>query len=70
MDELLNGARLGANTEARKALYDEATVMMLDELPRVFLYHVKWIWAYNDNMKGFSPYPDGMIRLEGVTWKE
>lgn len=70
MDELLNGARLGASTEARKALYDEATVMMLDELPRVFLYHVKWIWAYNDNMKGFTPYPDGMIRLEGVTWKE
>lgn len=70
MDELLNAARVASSTEERKALYDEAMVMMLDELPRVFLYHVNWIWAYNGNMKGFTPYPDGMIRLEGVTWEE
>lgn len=70
MDELLNGARVAPSTEERKALYDEAMVIMLDELPRLFLYHVNWIWAYSDKMKGFTPYPDGMIRLEGVTWEE
>ena len=70
MDELLNAARVASSTEERKALYDEATVIMLDELPRLFLYHVNWIWAYNNKMKGFTPYPDGMIRLEGVTWEE
>ncbi|MEP3844452.1 MAG: ABC transporter substrate-binding protein [Paracoccaceae bacterium] len=70
MDELLDAARVAPSTAKRKALYDEATVIMLDELPRLFLYHVNWIWAYNDNMKGFTPYPDGMIRLEGVTWEE
>ncbi|MEO9652754.1 MAG: ABC transporter substrate-binding protein [Roseobacter sp.] len=70
MDELLNGARVAPSTDERKSLYDEATALMLDELPRVFLYHVNWIWAYNDKMKGFTPYPDGMIRLEGVTWEE
>ncbi|MFK8083664.1 MAG: ABC transporter substrate-binding protein [Granulosicoccus sp.] len=70
MDELLNGARVAPSTEERKALYDEAMVIMLDELPRLFLYHVNWIWAYNNKMKGFTPYPDGMIRLEGVTWEE
>ena len=70
MDELLNAARIAPTTEERKAIYDEAKVIMLDELPRLFLYHVKWIWAYRDNMKGFTPYPDGMIRLENVTWEE
>ncbi|MFK7893044.1 MAG: ABC transporter substrate-binding protein [Granulosicoccus sp.] len=70
MDELLNSARVAPTTEERKALYDEAMVIMLDELPRLFLYHVNWIWAYNDKMDGFTPYPDGMIRLEDVTWNE
>ena len=70
MDELLNDARVASSTEERKKLYDEATVIMLDELPRLFLYHVNWIWAYNNSLKGFTPYPDGMIRLEDVTWEE
>lgn len=70
MDELMNAARVAPSTEERKALYDEAKVIMLDELPRVFLYHVNWIWAYNTSMKGYTPYPDGMIRLENVTWEE
>ncbi|SFS57947.1 peptide/nickel transport system substrate-binding protein [Sulfitobacter marinus] len=70
MDELMNAARVAPTTAERKAFYDEAMVIMLDDLPRLFLYHVNWIWAYSDNMKGFTAYPDGMIRLEGVTWTE
>ncbi|MBM7066038.1 ABC transporter substrate-binding protein [Actibacterium sp. 188UL27-1] len=70
VDELLNAARVAPTPEERKAKYDEAMVIMLDELPRLFLYHQKWIWAYNDSLKGYIPYPDGMIRLEGVTWEE
>lgn len=70
MDELLNAARVAPTTAARKAIYDEAMVMMLDDLPRVFLYHQKWIWAHSASMKGYTPYPDGMIRLENVTWEE
>lgn len=70
MDELLNAARTAPTTAARKAIYDEAMVIMLDDLPRVFLYHQKWIWSHSAKMKGFTPYPDGMIRLENVTWEE
>lgn len=70
VDELLNAARTAPSTEERKAKYDEAMVIMLDELPRLFLYHQSWIWAYSDALTGFTPYPDGMIRLEGVTWEE
>lgn len=70
VDELMNAARVAATTEERRALYNEAMVIMLDELPRLFLYHQTWIWAHNASLKGFTPYPDGMIRLEGVTWEE
>ncbi len=70
MDEMMNKARVLPSTDERKALYDEAMVQMLEDLPRLFLYHVTWIWAYNDKMKGFVAYPDGMIRLENVTWEE
>ncbi len=70
IDELLNDARIVSTTAERKAKYDEAMAIMLDELPRVFLYHEKWIWAFNNKLKGFVSYPDGMIRLENVTWEE
>lgn len=70
VDELMNAARVAATTAERKALYDEAMVIMLDELPRLFLYHQTWIWAHDASLKGFTPYPDGMIRLEGITWEE
>lgn len=70
MDELMNAARVAGSVDERKGLYDEAIGIMLDDLNRVFLYHVNWIWAYNDSLKGFTAYPDGMIRLEGVTWEE
>ena len=70
MDELMNAARVAPSTEERKALYDQAMAIMMEDLNRVFLYHVNWIWAYNASLKGFTPYPDGMIRLENVTWEE
>jgi peptide/nickel transport system substrate-binding protein len=31
------------------------------------LYHLKWHWATSTKLKGFQPYPDGLIRLRGVT---
>ncbi|MEO0502055.1 MAG: ABC transporter substrate-binding protein, partial [Pseudomonadota bacterium] len=67
---LMNAARVAPSTEERKALYDQAMAIMMEDLNRVFLYHVNWIWAYNASLKGFTPYPDGMIRLENVTWEE
>lgn len=70
MDELMNAARVAGSVDERKSLYDEAIGLMMDDLNRIFLYHVNWTWAYSDKLKGFTPYPDGMIRLEGVTWED
>jgi peptide/nickel transport system substrate-binding protein len=70
VDELLNAARRSTDQATRKESYDAARDILNDELPIVYLYHQTWIWALSDAIKGFTPYPDGMIRLEGVTLEE
>jgi len=70
LDAVLTEARAVADPEARKAKYNEAIGILLRDLPLVYLYHSQWIFAHNANLKGFNPYPDGIIRLAGVTRAE
>ncbi|MEM8731308.1 MAG: ABC transporter substrate-binding protein [Pseudomonadota bacterium] len=67
VDTLLDGARTSTDLATRKANYDAAREILEQDLPIIYLYHVTWIWALDDGMEGFVAYPDGMIRLEGVT---
>ena len=67
VDQLLNDARASTDLAVRKEKYDAANRILDDELPIIYLYHQTWIWALNKDVTGFVPYPDGMIRLEGVT---
>jgi len=32
----------------------------------LFLYHFKLLWALGAKIDGFVPYPDGIIRLQGL----
>jgi hypothetical protein len=50
---------------ARKALYEKFDGIVVQELPIIYLYFAKWIWGMPTKLAGFTPYPDGMIRLEG-----
>ncbi|PZX16946.1 peptide/nickel transport system substrate-binding protein [Palleronia aestuarii] len=70
VDRLLNEARQTNETEERKALYAEARGILNEDLPIVYLWHDTWLWALSDRVQGFVPYPDGMIRLEGVSLAE
>jgi len=70
VDELLNAARTSNDLETRKQNYDAARDILDVDLPIVYLYHQTWIWALDAGIEGFTPYPDGMIRLEGVTMAE
>jgi len=70
IDQILNSARTQADTAARKAQYDAARAILHDEAPLVYLYHDSWITALNAGIEGYTGYPDGMIRLEGVSLKE
>ncbi|TMM54165.1 ABC transporter substrate-binding protein [Sulfitobacter sabulilitoris] len=70
VDELLNAARTSNDTAERKAKYDAARDILAVDMPIVYLYHQTWIWALDADIAGFTPYPDGMIRLEGVTLEQ
>ncbi|CTQ48045.1 ABC transporter substrate-binding protein [Jannaschia donghaensis] len=70
VDEALNAARSQADMAARKAQYDAARAILSTDLPIVYLYHQSWITALDADIEGFTPYPDGMIRLEGVSLTE
>jgi peptide/nickel transport system substrate-binding protein len=66
VDELLNSARAVNDFQSRKAFYDDAQEILQEDLPVIYLYHPTWLWAMRSGVEGFTPYPDGMIRLEGV----
>jgi peptide/nickel transport system substrate-binding protein len=66
VDKILGDARQTTDVGERKALYEKFDSIVLQELPIIYLCYDKWIWGMSANLAGFTPYPDGMIRLEGV----
>mgnify|MGYP001122143662 CR=1 FL=1 len=67
VDKQLFGARAVVDPAKRKVMYDAAQKILLDDMPVIYTYQQSWNWAYAKTLKGFKPYPDGMIRLAGVT---
>ncbi len=70
VDRLLDEARTSNDQATRKESYDAARDILNEQQPIVYLYHPVWIWAMDAAIEGFKPYPDGMIRLEGVSKTE
>jgi peptide/nickel transport system substrate-binding protein len=35
--------------------------------PIIYLFHRKWIHAYSPKLSGFTPIPDGLVRVKGLT---
>ncbi|MCQ8781328.1 ABC transporter substrate-binding protein [Mangrovibrevibacter kandeliae] len=67
VDKALNAARRTSDVEERKALYDEAQTILQDDLPLVYTYYQPWPFVLSQKVKGFEAYPDGMIRLKGMS---
>jgi peptide/nickel transport system substrate-binding protein len=70
VDRLLDGARVSTDNAVRKESYDAALAILQEDMPIIYLYHQVWIWALDAKVEGFVPYPDGMIRLQGVSFSE
>ncbi len=68
VDELLKQARLVSDQAKRKAIYDQVQGILQDELPHMYIYYQPWPFAVSKKVQGFEPYPDGMIRLDKVTF--
>ena len=67
VDKDLNAARQVTDETKRKALYDDAQTHLQSDLPLIYTYYQPWPFVLNKNVTGFTPYPDGMIRLKGMT---
>lgn len=67
VDQILNEARTVSDQEERKALYDRSQEILAEDMPLLYLYHIKYLYAARDSVEGFTPYADGVIRLTGVT---
>ena len=66
VDRELDAACLVAAPAARLQHYAKATERVLADRPIIYLYHGKFLYAMNPKLAGFTPYPDGVIRPQGM----
>ncbi|WP_019938768.1 ABC transporter substrate-binding protein [Bordetella sp. FB-8] len=66
VDKLLTQAREVPDMAQRKALYEQAETILHQDEPNFYLYYQPWPFALQKKVVGFTPSPDGMIRLKGV----
>ena len=69
VDKLLNEARTTSDRDRRKQLYDQVMEILHEEVPYVYLFHSNLTtdFAMQPTVQGFEPYPDGILRLAGVS---
>jgi peptide/nickel transport system substrate-binding protein len=66
-DDALNRGRTATELTQRASAYHEAASIYLADRPLIFLFHMTWLYAHSDKLKGFTPVPDGLIRPQGLT---
>jgi len=67
VDALVTKAAEVSNPAERAGLYAEANAIWMPERPMMVIYHLKPIFAYDADIEGFTPVPDGIMRLDGVS---
>ena len=66
VDRELDAARTVDERADRLLHYRNAADHLLQDLPIIYLYHAKWLYAYSAKLSGFIAYPDGLIRPQGL----
>ncbi|WP_454849458.1 ABC transporter substrate-binding protein [Rhizobium binxianense] len=69
LDKLFGEGRATPDQNERKKIYSKITDILMRDLPNVYIYNPTPTYAFKASIEGFKPYPDGIIRLEGVTMK-
>ena len=65
-DALVTKARQVADPAQRKQLYDKATELLLRDVPALHLWHRRVFTGLSARVQGFTPHPDGIIRVKGL----
>lgn len=68
-DMLVLKARSTTDFNERKALYDQAQKIIVDELPLLVTFSEEYFYGYNQRVKGFKPWGAAFLRLWNV-WLE
>ena len=63
MDALLDEARVETDQDARKALYDQAAEMIVDDASYIYLYNPENIGAWTPALEGYSVRGDNAVRF-------
>ena len=66
LDAALAAGRASSDPEKRLAAYRKAEQVIAEDNPIIYLYHPQYMFAFTTRLKGFTPYPDGIIRLRNV----
>src|SRR5450830_79674 len=61
-DELLTKSRSTLDPALRGKLFEQIAAQVLKDRPIVYMYHRKWLWAYNKKLTGVRTIPDGLMR--------
>jgi peptide/nickel transport system substrate-binding protein len=65
-DKLLNQSRSMRDPAERSKVFEQIAARVLKERPIVYVYHRKWLWAYNAKLTGVREIPDGLLRVQGL----
>jgi peptide/nickel transport system substrate-binding protein len=69
VDKLLDEARVPPDMAARKAIYETVTKYILEDAPKIYLYHRRVLIAHTNRLEGYAQMPDGLVRLVGLRLK-
>jgi peptide/nickel transport system substrate-binding protein len=65
-DKLIKQSREVRDPAQRKKVFEQIAARVLKERPIVYVYHRKWLWAYNPKLTGIRSIPDGLLRVQGL----
>ena len=69
VDKLLDDARAVADPGKRKAIYADVTRIILEDNPKIYLYHRRVLIAHTARLEGYRQMPDGLVRVVGLRLK-
>ena len=67
MEAALDRGAAAPDQAARVVAYREATAIWMRDMPYMGLYHFTWFWGLSDKVQGFTPRPDGLVRMVGLS---
>lgn len=69
VDKLLDEGRAQPDMAQRKAIYEKLTKIILEDIPKLYLYHRRVLIAHTDRLDGYKQMPDGLVRVVGLKLK-